>query len=387
PVPELEWWMKEHYPGLDKNLSERLEKALLQGKRPVLFALEGYRRFFPSAYDEFCRRYTLFLTRAVENIKVTVFFSRLWWVNYVRNVSLFRQGRLFTLAEKVSLEEDVVVIAAGPSLESSLQELKEWAFRGGKILCCLSSYATLKEAGITPWGVVVSDAGVANVLHGMGLEKDVIVFASLYASAALLLSLDSPVVIYDYASEGDHPSFVLSTPSVVLDALSLATKLFSGKVYVVGLDLAYTTAGTHTQTNILFRLSKVSSHRLKTVETMSMNFLSRGDIEELKRGVWTTRAFSLIKAEVERRFPLVSIVKPVLEWSNPICETLPLPEKTGKDVVFVTLQNGERSLKKAFEEIEKPEALLYLREQMRGESTERVKKLLLDKYMVLSTGP
>ncbi|MFN3659781.1 MAG: hypothetical protein ACK4TN_00920, partial [Brevinematales bacterium] len=82
PVPQLEWWMKEYYPGLDKNLSERLEKALLQGKRPVLFALEGYKRFFSSAYDEFCKRYTLCLTQAVENIKVTAFFSRLWWVNY-----------------------------------------------------------------------------------------------------------------------------------------------------------------------------------------------------------------------------------------------------------------------------------------------------------------
>lgn len=387
PLPELSEWISLHYPGLDKNLSERLERALLEGKRPFLFALEGYKRFFSSAYEDFCQRYTLVVTQAVENIKVTAFFSRLWWVNLVRNMSLFRLGRLFTLPEKGSLEEEVVVVASGPSLEASLCELKEWASHGGKILCCLSSYATLKEAGITPWGVVVSDAGVANVLHGMGLEKDVVVFASLYASSALLLSLESPVVIYDYATEGENPSFVLSTPSVAVDALSLATKLFSGKVYVVGLDLAYTTAGTHTQTNILSRLSRVSSHRLKTVETMNMGFLFRRDIEEVKRGVWTTRAFSLIKAEVERRFPMVSIVKPLLEWSNPTCEALPLPAKTGKEVVFVPIEEGERVLQKARMEIERPGALLYLREQMRGDSPERWKRLLLDKYMALVREP
>lgn len=380
PVEELKQWLDEKYPMLRRqNLTYWLENALIRGKRPLLFALEGYKRFFSEAYDYFSQWFARVVTQAVENIKVTAFFARNWWVNYVRNMVLHRNRKVYQLIEKRKLPESVVVTASGPSLWASRDELVAWSKKGGKILACLSSYSTLREMGVRPWGVIVSDAGVANVLHGLDIPDEVVVFGSVYANSAFLLSVSAPVVLYDYQKEREDPSFVLSSPSVVIDALELAERLFSGDIFVVGLDLAYTTEGTHPQTNVLQQLRRLATHRLKTVEGQQVEFLVRGDVEKIGE-VWTTRAFQLVKREVENRFPHVKIIRPILQWKNESFSCIPLQEKGGGALIFSALLEGGGGLAKAKKLLENKESLVYLRERIMGLPYERAREILLDKY-------
>jgi len=370
---------------LEADLAMRLEGAFMRQRRPIVVALEGYKRIFAREFEDFSRRYARILAQVVENIKVTAFFARLWWIHFVRHCRLASLRGVYRLPHERPCAESVVVTASGPSLMESLEDLRQWSARGGKILACLSSYATLREGGVRPWGVVVSDAGVANVLHGVGLERDVVVFASVYASSALTVFLENPLVFYDADEEGEKPSFVLARPSVVLDALEVAHRLFQGEVYVVGLDLAYQAHGTHPRSNMLQQLSVLSASRLRPVETQMVNFLGRGDIKPVA-GAWTTTAFALVKNEVERRFPHVTVIRPVLAWKNPVRERLPQAsvEKTPQEVVFVPFEGAEEALQKARAYLEREDAMVYLRESMGGGSQERVRSYLLDKYHAMN---
>jgi hypothetical protein len=81
---------------------------------------------------------------------------------------------------------------------------------------------------VRPDFVVVSDAGVANVLHFHGVPSDLPVLASVYANSALLAKIPNPVVYYDLDSESENPSLRLDSPSVSIDAGKLAAGMFPG---------------------------------------------------------------------------------------------------------------------------------------------------------------
>ncbi len=381
PHPQLETWAKE-YGGwvMEGTLATRLEDALVRRCRPVLFVLEGYRRLFPEAYQAFLHQYETLLAQAIENVKVTAFFSKLWWINYVRNLSLAMHRDVYRLPETfIPYDAPLLVTASGPSLASLLEIIASWQRKGGRILACLSSWTTLASVGIIPWGVVVSDAGVGNILHAYQLPPEVIVFASVYANSALLSSLSQRIVYYDIDTEGVSPSFMLSHPSVVLDALGLARRLSIGKIYVAGLDLGYTLYGTHARGNMVTRRQELSCTRLSPPETERVGFLRRRDSKQIKDDVWTTSAFQLVKQEVEKLFPEVHILCPIQPWKNPICDTLPTPSPIERDIPFQRIDNVASSLARAKAYLETPNALVYRREDLVGIPRETVKNYLFYK--------
>ncbi len=264
------------------NLESWLEEMLLLRCQPRILSLPSFEKAFPQEFRELEQTFISALAHTLENIKVSSYFSRIWFINFWRNL-WHRPGPAYFFQQNLPEDYPVVVTASGPSLAKSLPLLKKHRDKVC-ILSVLSSFNTLTESDICPDAVVLTDAGVGNILHGSQLPSKIPVFASVYASSALLSRLSNPVIFID-PQEISHPGWKVSQPSVSIDAGLLARKLSSGPLLFAGLDLGYSQSlSSHSNANAFQHRAVITSNRKKTVESGIMGWMRRSDLKQSVNG-------------------------------------------------------------------------------------------------------
>ncbi len=295
---------------LSSSISEAFEKKLFSRKKPIIIALESFKRAYPDIYQNFIERIKSELAASVENLKVSAYFSKVWFINFIRNLSSSSdQSNRFFLDNKIEnylgnkdLNLPVVIAASGPSLNSAAADIKK---NQGRmiIFSVLSATQTLINYGIKPDFIVISDAGAANKLHGFCLPADIPVFASVYSSSAFLSSIRNPVIFYDLNDEIDRPALQLKFPSVTIDAGLLANRFSTGPVIFCGFDLSYSIKhGSHSSGNALIYYRENIINRLNPLLNHLSSFLKRRDIMPLDEGLFTNKQFLMVKETAENMF-------------------------------------------------------------------------------------
>lgn len=275
-----------------------MEASLAAGQRPEMLSLPAFDRAYPGEYKLFEAGFRNSLALAVENLKVEAYFSKVWFINYFRNISsLVNNQNRYIISDIPAKQTDSVplVIAAGPSLNDRLDEISRFRDKYF-IISVLSAARTLLSGGITPDLVVLSDAGPANILHFRGIPAHTPVFASVYANSALISAIPNPVVLYDLDAQMTEPSYRNDSPSVTIDAGLLADRLFSRKPVFCGFDLCYSERyGSHSGNNALSELRrKKSITRIQTFDTFTQSFRNRKDIL-IDDGKTTNRHLQLLR--------------------------------------------------------------------------------------------
>jgi hypothetical protein len=108
------------------SLAGELESALIRRLKPELIVVPSVAKAYPGAFGLFERIYRSALAAAVENIKVDSYFSRVWMLNFFRNLSVStRTPSRFALDPGPASPLPAIVAAAGPSLARYLPELKK----------------------------------------------------------------------------------------------------------------------------------------------------------------------------------------------------------------------------------------------------------------------
>lgn len=296
-------------------LSVWLEEQLKQRKKPLFFALDGYRRAFPERLSEMEGAALKALKIATENLKVTAYFSKLWCLNAARNLRTAQtKQNTFVLKEKPArMKAPVLIAAAGPSLDDALDWIREHR-SGFLLISVLSAARTLLSAGIVPDAVVLSDAGPANRLHAAGLPPEVPVFSGVYAYSGWIASMPNPWIMDDFIRECRNPSYALGEPSVVMDALALAGRITEGECWIAGFDLSYPlSAKSHSASNALFELREVCENRLNPRLKRASDFMARRDLK--RDGEKLTQPQFALMAEAARRYPGV--------FAFPGCASIP----------------------------------------------------------------
>lgn len=287
------------------DLANWIESRLVQREKPQWIAAPGYVQNYQENYQQLQSLFKESLHYAVENLKVTAYFSKLWHINFFRNLSkILSQGTIHQLGfnNKANANSPILIIASGPSLDKQLKTIKKYSSKL-IILCVLSAARSLIAEGIYPQALVISDAGVGNKLHFSGIPENIPILASVYANSALLSTINNPIVFYDLDEELNHPTYQVKYPSVTIDAGMIAKNWTHEKLIFSGLDLAYpTSGGSHIQGNAIQDRIRFHSDRLHTVQSSLYSFLKRNDLLRFNGG-YTHAQFQLVRESVDQLFP------------------------------------------------------------------------------------
>lgn len=171
--------------------------------------------------------------------------------NFVKNQSFFQHevtelsGRFFG--------KTVYIIAAGPSLDQNMMELKK-VKEGDIILSTGTVLKKLLEAGITPDYVIITDGGSFTYSQTAGLTQKNIPLLYLstvyykilreYPGATYLICQEGFRKSEEYATHWRYPVYGTGG-SVTTTALDVCIRMKCRRVVFVGLDLAYTNMQNH----------------------------------------------------------------------------------------------------------------------------------------------
>lgn len=238
---------------------------------------------------------------SIENIKVTSFFIKVWFFNFIRNIFLGLK-RNYKFFEEVDhkTNKDILICASGPSLNENIDFIK--THRNKFILfSVLSAVKTLSYYNIKPDAIFITDGGVANSFYVEDLPSDVLIFADVYSSSSFLSKVQNEVVFFNFCDEIKNPTFMLTDPSVSISAARIASKITNGKVVFCGFDLAYSRVyGSHSFPNVFTSPFIKRFNRVYKIENHVFSFLKRNDLDFSDR--ITNNQFILVKKNIENEF-------------------------------------------------------------------------------------
>ncbi len=283
------------------NMLDILESELSTGKKPKIVSLESYKKHFNNEYLEFEKMIILNTKIAVENIKVTSFFIKVWFFNFLRNI-LLGLKRNYKFLENVNnrTDKDILICASGPSLNENIQFIKNHRDKF-VLFSVLSAVKTLSYYNIKPDFVFITDGGVANSFYIENLPEDVLIFADVYSSSSFLSKVKNEVVFFNFCDEIENPAFMLKDPSVSISAARVASKITEGKIVFCGFDLAYSKVyGSHSFPNVFTSPFLKRFNRLYKIENYIFSFLKRNDLDFSDR--ITNKQFMLVKENIKNEF-------------------------------------------------------------------------------------
>ncbi len=283
------------------NILNIIEEEILQGKKPRIISLESYKKNFHNEYIEFEKMVISSTKIAIENIKVTTFFIKVWFFNFLRNILIGLKRNYKFLNETLKkTKKDILICASGPSLNENIDFIK---FNRKKFIlfAVLSATKTLSYYNITPDIIFITDGGVANSFYVEYLPDNVIVFANIYASSSFLSKIKNQVVFFNFIEEIENPTFMLTEPSVSITAAKVASKITDGKIVFCGFDLAYSkTYGSHSFPNVFTSPFLKKFNRLYKIENYLFSFLKRNDLDFSEK--ITNKQFILVKENIMNEF-------------------------------------------------------------------------------------
>lgn len=233
-------------------LGAQLEYADIQGmiqrsylNYPKLFLLDG--TFFDNSV-------TLNVNSLYANKNVWEWMGREYYENIMSNfLFLVKSKSLTSLAEVLPTDIPAIIVAAGPSLDKNIHELKR-AKNHSLIIAVDTAVRVLLKEGIMPDLFVTID-GKKHVRHFDNEKcRDIPLICNMVANRnglnlhtgdKMFLNSFNPHIENFLAQFGIVLPFIVSGGSVATDAFAIAERLQMKSVILVGLDLAYTDNHSH----------------------------------------------------------------------------------------------------------------------------------------------
>ena len=219
--------------------------------------LGGGWQIFPQLYGDFLHILKRELALEWGNAMTMIRLGRLYARNFIRNLALLPHAQSIEALDFGS--SPVLVLGAGPSLDSILNELSALSNgqRPFKIVCVDTCLSALHERSIRPDLVVILESQHWNLRDFSGARgRDIdaaIDLSALPASARVLGGRSfffatpwTPLALFKRLAEaGLLPETVIPLGSVGLSAVALALRISSGPVLTGGIDFSYTADAFH----------------------------------------------------------------------------------------------------------------------------------------------
>lgn len=232
----------------------------------------GYEILFPEAYRDFLVSVKKTSNMVQVNKDTQAHFAKRMVPNMIKNMVFLQEGRIITdYLDKIPKDIPAIVVAAGPSLDKNIEELKR-AQGKAFILAVDTAMRHLVQHGIMPDAMVTLDAG--KPIRYMNLEeiRNIPLFCILESRHEILKYHTGVKIWFQGGSFLDgmikryDKKFLPYQPggSVATAAFAICAALEFERIVLVGQDLAYQGEVTHAGGKVSHVLNE--EHGIKMIE-------------------------------------------------------------------------------------------------------------------------
>ncbi|MCX7787517.1 MAG: DUF115 domain-containing protein [Spirochaetes bacterium] len=239
--------------------------------------------FFQSCFDTFQEG----METLSHDFTVQTQFGKKWFINSLANLPI-AEIATHTLSPK----KKVLITAAGPSLEASIEHIRNER-REGLLIATDTSLPVLLENDLIPEVVISIDCQHISYHHFLsGLPREVTLVLDL-ASPPLLARLSQKIIFFASAHPfcryvstywRKFPSIDTSGGNVTHAAVSLAITLGADQIYLYGADFSFPRGKSYARGTYLYPYFLSHSNRYLPLETSFSHFLFSNQKLERRRG-------------------------------------------------------------------------------------------------------
>lgn len=271
-------------------IAETQPRLQFNDRKIVVAAIPAYRQLFPDGFKEFVSA----LQTASENAKIlentTVVRSPNWIYHAVKNVPKAADKSSVDILSNKFVGKPGILVAAGPSLESNIAQLKK-AMGHAVIIAVNAAAAPLACAGVKPDLIaVVEGLDLRAQLKDLPWLNDVALVPSLNCfpgffdldARRIFPLVDSAITCSDWFSRAYHWRRFPSGGSVACSAFSLLHAFGCDPIILVGQDLAYTEGKSYAATATFGK--QTMRYDGKTNRLVAVEEERNNDIESIRTG-------------------------------------------------------------------------------------------------------
>ncbi|OFV70013.1 6-hydroxymethylpterin diphosphokinase MptE-like protein [Acetobacterium wieringae] len=279
----------------------------LKEKKLLICELPAYPQIFKVEYSVFLSEFKRIVKEQRSSLYTDLTYKKRWIINSVNNFKVVLQTPNILLENHdFCKEKSALLVAAGPSLDLEIENLKKIKQEGlAYIFSVGSAINTLIHHGVEPDAICTYDPSEKNQvvfdrINKLGVDTIPMIFGSSVGYEVIeqylgpkyhMLTNQDTVAAYFLQSENGEPlDMVSDAPSIAVVTLELLFKLGFSQIILVGQNLAYTEEKSY---------SSGIEHIIGEIQEMVLHS-SEIFTESVDGGqVKTTESFLIMKRQLE----------------------------------------------------------------------------------------
>lgn len=242
---------------------------------------------------------------------VQTHFGKIWQTNIFNNIKLM--SKIKTSVLNPDLNKTAAIIAAGPSLDITVSELKQNRLNYF-IISTDTAYSTLLKNNIYPDIVISIDGQSVSYNHFFSkqIENTFFLFdlCSSFSAAKHILDQNGKIIYFtsghplssliNISLNNKLPYIFTGSGTVTIAATDLAYQLGFSKINVFGADFSYSNGKTYTKGTYLDEIYNQISHKADSTEKLFDKLMYRTKLFNINQKKYTTEVLDAYKYSFEK---------------------------------------------------------------------------------------
>lgn len=258
---------------------------------------------------------SLALKKISADFSVQSHFGKIWQHNIFSNLKLFSKNKSDFSQTKIPLDKIAVVVAAGPSLDKTKEEL----LRNRNLYFVISTdtaISVLLKSGIIPDAILSIDGQLVSATHFLFKNKDLLkntififdlcanssAVKKIYEFSKKILFSISAHPLCEYIKSFFSSSFISlqnGSGTVTIAALDFAIKAGFKSIQIFGADFSYTNGKPYTKGTYLDKEFGKIQNKIDCLEKKFVSLMFRTELKKISQRKYTTEVLESYKLSLE----------------------------------------------------------------------------------------